>query len=225
MGLGVDNSLLGWRLLSERFESSSGGQQRDVFAGVVGVEAAQDGLLGLGRPVDAQVFSGSGDGRVEDVVCDVVFVGVGDDDLNGVVFQSLCLVDADGIGDLEGNGGNVVVFVFVAGIQVVYREPDGGVGDPIETVVTLCVELGDGAVKRDIELVAFVECSDGGDCALQVVVDEAAETVVIAEQHRVVDFVDGWAPRHGGVGVAGLQEAVDVVDAIEAYRDALSFVE
>ena len=117
------------------------------------------------------MLSGSSDGCVENIMRDIIFVCFSDNNFNGVVLQALRLMNADGISNLKGNDRLVVaVVVFVAGIQVVYREPDGGVGDPIKTVVTLCVELGDGAVKRDIELDAFVECSDGGDCALQVVV-------------------------------------------------------
>jgi hypothetical protein len=69
-------------------------------------------------PEDLKAFPCSGDGSVEDAVGDVAFVGVGDDDLDGVVLEALGLVDRDCVGDLERHRGDERVVVPESGARL-----------------------------------------------------------------------------------------------------------
>ena len=60
-------------------------------------------------------------------------------------------------------------------------------------------------VEMDVELNVLFELLNCSDGALQIIVNDAGEAIVVAEQYRVAYFVDGWAPSYGGVGVAYLQ--------------------
>jgi len=172
--------------------------------------------LGLGRPEDLEGFPGSGDGRVEDAVGNVVLVGVGDYDFDRVVLQALGLVDRDGVGDLERNDSFARVVVLVAVVIVVDGEADGRSLHPLERDVEN-VELGEWPVQLDVELdFAGVGGSDVDDLPLEVVVDDRPEAVRLVEQHGIANLVGGDAPADGRVGVAVLEEAVDVVDSVEA---------
>ena len=201
---------------SWRNETSSRRQESDVFPSISGLEPVDDCLLCLWRPVDPQVLPGPCDGSVEDVVRDVVLVGASDDDLDHVVLQSLGLVDSDRIRHLERDGGGVGVIVLITDFDVVDRESYRRIGNPLQVGVPLDVELGHWPVEPNVELNAAIGGLDVDDGALEVVVDQRFEPVGVREQDRVADLVDRRPPWDGGRGVAGLQEPVDVVDAIQA---------
>ena len=65
------------------------------------VEALQNFLLRLGRPEDPQALACPSYGCVEDAVCDVILIGVGDYNLDGVILEALRLVYRHGVGYLE----------------------------------------------------------------------------------------------------------------------------
>ena len=59
---------------------------------------------------------------VEDAVCDVVFIGIGDHDLYGVILEALRLMDRHGVGHLEWHGGIQGVVVLIAGFVLLDGE-------------------------------------------------------------------------------------------------------
>ena len=86
-------------------KATTASEKIDVFWVGAAAEALQNTLLRLGRPEDPKILTCSSYSCVEDVVCDVVFIGIGDYDLNGVVLETLRLVNRHGVGHLEWHGG------------------------------------------------------------------------------------------------------------------------
>ena len=95
-------------------------------------------------------------------MCDVLLVGVGDDDLDGVVFESLRLVDRDGISHLERHRGVVRIVVIIANITLVDLETHCCVTEPFE-FLTIDVKLRDDSVQFDVELHPLGEAFDADD--------------------------------------------------------------
>jgi hypothetical protein len=79
-------------------------------------------------------------------VRDVVLVGVSDDDLDGVVFEALGLVDRDGVGDLERHRGVKRVVVIVTGVVVVDGKAYGRALGPFQ-LSAADVELGERSIS------------------------------------------------------------------------------
>ncbi len=77
----------------------------DVLWVGVAMKALQNALLRFGRPEDPQTLTCPSYGCVEDAVCDVVFIGIGDYYLDGVILEALRLMDRHCVGHLEWHRG------------------------------------------------------------------------------------------------------------------------
>src|SRR6266536_653466 len=165
---------------SNRSESATAREQSDVLGAGAAFETSENSLLGLWRPEDPQVLTCPGDGRVENAVRDVIFVGVGDDDLDGVVFEALCLMDRDSVGDLERHGGVERVVVLVAGVVVVDGEAHSRAFHPYQ-LSTDDIELAEWSIELDVELDLAGGERDVDDPALQVVVDYRPKPLGLVE--------------------------------------------
>jgi hypothetical protein len=67
-------------------KSTTGREQRDVFVIDSAAKVRQYLSLSFRRPEYPQVLSRPSDRCIEDAVCQVIFVGVGDDNLHRVIF-------------------------------------------------------------------------------------------------------------------------------------------
>ena len=67
-------------------------------------------------------------------MCHILLVRISNNNLYGVVFKALRLVDRDGIGNLKRDGCVTLFTVFIAVTRLKDIEPYGGVLDPNEII-------------------------------------------------------------------------------------------
>lgn len=103
-------------------------------------------------------------------MCDVVFIGVGDYDLDRVILETLRLVDRHGVGHLERHGGvqRVVILVACVVVVVVDREANCRATRPFE-LITDDVELAERSIELNIEFDPATIVLDANNSTLQVV--------------------------------------------------------